>query len=94
MDEDNDLSLEKRLNKVPPQLRRYVFKPGNPGRPKGSKSVKTFAKEYLESLPDDEKMEFLNTVDPKTIWEMAEGKPKQDMELSGELTSKIISIDE
>ncbi len=77
-------------------LKPWQFKPGtsgNPsGRPLGSKSLKTYAKEYLLSLSDDEKLEYMKGMDK--IWEMAEGKPKQDMELSGELTSKVISIDE
>jgi hypothetical protein len=75
-----------------------VFKKGvsgNPGgRPVGSKSMKTFAREYLEAMPEEDRVEFLNTIDPKTVWEMSEGKPKQDVDLSGEITSKIISVDE
>jgi hypothetical protein len=90
--ENNDYS------KVPKGLRKYVFKKGvsgNPGgRPVGSKSMKTFAREYLEAMPEEDRVEFLNTIDPKTVWEMSEGKPKQDVDLSGEITSKIISVDE
>lgn len=89
---------EQGNNRVPLAIRKYVFKPGqsgNPGgRPKGSKSMKTYAKEYLESMSEEDRIAFLNSVDHKTIWEMSEGKAKQDMELSGEVTSKIISIDE
>ena len=89
---------ENSYDKVPKQLRKYVFKPGqvaNPGgRPKGAKSMKTYAKEYLENMSEEDRAEFLNSVDHKTIWEMSEGKPKQDMEVSGEMTTKIISVDE
>lgn len=71
-------------------LKPWHFKPGvsgNPGgRPKGSKSLKTYAKEYLLSLSDEEKLEYMKGMDKKDIWEMAEGKPKQDMDLSGNLT--------
>ncbi len=76
----------------------WLFKPGqsgNPkGRPPGSKSLKTFAKEYLLSLSDEEKLEFMAGMDKKTVWEMSEGKPKQDVDLQGEITSKIIKLDE
>lgn len=80
------------------QDRPWLFKPGvsgNPGgRPKGSKSLKTYAKEYLLSLTDEEKLEYMKGMDKRVIWEMSEGKAKQDLELSGELTSKVIAIDE
>lgn len=67
---------------------------GNPkGRPKG-KTAKERARDYLVSMTDDEFEEFLHGMDKKDIWEMAEGKPKQDVDVSGELTSKIISVDE
>lgn len=60
---------------------------GNPGgRPKGSKSLKTFAREYLEALPEDEKVEFLRHLPQELVWRMAEGQPKQDTELRGTLT--------
>lgn len=89
---------ENSYSKVPPQLRKYVFKPGqiaNPGgRPKGAKSMKQYAKEYLEAMPEEERAEFLNSVDHKTIWEMSEGKAKQDLEHSGEVVAKIVSIDD
>ena len=79
-------------------LEPWRFKPGqsgNPhGRPPGSKSLKQFAKEYLMSLSDEEKLEYMAAMDKKIIWEMGEGKPKQDMELSGEITKKIVSVDE
>lgn len=63
-------------------LKGYQFvkgKSGNPGgRPKGSKSLKTFAREYLEDLPDEEKIEFLKTLPSEIVWRMAEGNPKQE----------------
>lgn len=67
---------------------------GNPaGRPRG-KTAKERAKDYLATMTDEEFEDFMTGIDKKTIWEMAEGKAKQDMDISAEVTKKIISIDE
>ena len=62
---------------------------GNPGgRPKGAKSLKTFAREYLESLPEEEKIEFLKTLPTEIVWKMSEGNPSN--ELTGANGSEIV----
>ncbi len=85
-------------SKVPKQLLPHVYKKGqsgNPGgRPVGSVSLKTYIQNKLLSMTDEEREEYLEGIDKKAIWEMAEGKPKQDVDAKVDMTSKIISIDE
>lgn len=72
-------------------LKPYQFKkgnPGGPGRPPG-KSLKTFVREYFEGLDDDAKMEFLQQIDPKVAWEMAEGKPESSNKLDAKIEHSV-----
>jgi hypothetical protein len=58
---------------------------GNPaGRPKG-KTLKEYCRDFLACQTDEERQEFLSGLNKETIWKMAEGNPKQDTEVSGEL---------
>jgi len=66
------------------------------GRPKG-KTLKEFARNYYMLKTDEEKVEYIKNLEDKKPgfpWEMAEGRPKQDVDVDGEITTKIISIDE
>jgi hypothetical protein len=70
---------------------------GNPlGRPKGQ-TLKEYAREYYLSMTAEEKLEYMKRMEEKRpgfAWEMAEGKAKQDLDLKGEVVSKIIKLDE
>lgn len=95
--EDTEEQPQQQSNKAahlaPHQFKKGVS--GNPGgRAKGSMSMKEYAKRYLRDLPDEEKVDFLEGMNKKDVWEMGEGKAKQDLEVSGELVSKIVHIDE
>lgn len=61
------------------------------GRPKG-KTLKEYAREYLSCLTDEERDEFMNGLPKELIWKMAEGNPKQDSEIKGEVEHKVIGI--
>lgn len=64
---------------------------GNPkGRPKG-KTAKERAKEYLATMTDDEFENFLAGMNKKDVWEMAEGRPAQDMNLEAKSPIFIIA---
>jgi hypothetical protein len=64
---------------LPEAMKPFMFKPGVSGNPsgmkKGTKSMKTWAREYLESLPEEERAEFLNSQHSGLVWQMAEGSP-------------------
>ena len=67
--------------------RPWLFKKGqsgNPaGRPKGSVGLKTWAKEYLASMTEEERMDFMEGLPKIDIWKMAEGNPDTDLTSGG-----------
>lgn len=78
-------SKEARIARLAP----YQFKKGQSGNPGGrppGPSLKERARIMLMAMTDEEAQEYLEGIDKKTIWEMAEGKAKQDTELHGRLS--------
>lgn len=92
-----DDTEEQQENSGYDHLKPWQFKKGqsgNPGgRPPGS-SLKERAKRMLMAMTEEEAQDYLQGIDKKTIWEMAEGKPKQDVSLDADVREHIISVDE
>lgn len=83
-------SAQDQENNSYEHLKPWQFKKGqsgNPGgRPKGSVSLKEYARKMLREMDDEEKLEFLNGIDKDVIWKMSEGNPenKSDITSGGE----------
>lgn len=78
--------MEETENSDEKQYKPWLFKKGqsgNPkGKPKGTFSLKTYAKKYLQEMTDEEKIEFMEGLPKEVIWKMAEGNPKQDTDVT------------
>lgn len=69
---------------VPKNLQPHIYKKGqsgNPkGRPKGTVSLKTYAKTMLEKMTPEEREQFMEGLPKQFIWEMAEGKAQSNLD--------------
>jgi len=74
-------------------FRPWLFKKGqsgNPsGLPKGTVSLKTWARKYIQELSDEEKLNFMDGLPKDIVWRMAEGQPHQTNETDVKATLKI-----
>ena len=68
------------------QIKPWQFKKGqsgNPsGKPKWAVSLKTWAKKYIQSLSDEEKLEFMEWLNKIDIWKMAEWMPETKSDIT------------
>lgn len=86
MEEESTEQLNN--SRVPPQLLPHVYKKGQSGNPGGrpKNTLKEYTKQKIANMTEEEREEFLNGIDKKIVWEMAEGKPKQDVDIDATIT--------
>jgi hypothetical protein len=94
----DEVQEQQENSKVPKQLQAYQFRKGQSGNPNGrppGKSLKERAKAMLNAMTEEEEQDFLEGIDKKIIWEMAEGKAKQDVDIEATVTGpSVIRLDE
>jgi len=85
IDEDTGEQHKGSKRKKGEWLAPWQFKPGQSGNPSGrtakGESMKEYAKRMLAGMTPKQRQEFLKGVSKHTIWEMAEGKAKQGVDL-------------
>lgn len=93
-------NTEKKQRKAKSLKNLKPFKPGqsgNPaGRPKGSISIKDKIRQHLENNPDEveEIVRHFVKNNRELMWQMLEGRPSQDVGVTGELVNKVELTDE
>ncbi len=79
-------AAEQRKNKGWENIKPHQYRKGQSGnlsgRPKGSVSLKEYAKNMLASMTEDEREEFMHGLDKNEIWRMAEGNPESKTDVT------------
>jgi hypothetical protein len=82
--ENSQENIENKKGKAS-HLAPWQFKKGQSGNPLGrtpGKSLKEYAKEYLASLTDEERLDYFEGMNKAEIWKMAEGNPQTNNDLT------------
>lgn len=78
---EDELISDKQTNNSKPWLWKKGQSGNIMGRPKG-KTMKEYAKQYLERMTDEERDAWLEGIPKDKIWEMSEGKARQDTDIT------------
>lgn len=84
MEESQEIKTDKQHKNNFDWLNEYKWQKGQSGNPAGrpkEKTLKEFARKFLANMSEEGRIEYLKKVKPEIIWEMAEGKAKQDIDL-------------
>lgn len=79
-----------------PKNKGHRFKvgnPGGPGRPKGTITMKEFARKLFLELPDEEKIAYIKGIEEKRpgfAWTMSEGNPTEDRNIKITVPTPIL----
>ena len=96
MEEDLEPVIQAEISPAD-RIKPWQFKPGqsgNPsGKPKGTVSLKEYAKKMLRDMNEEEKLEYMKGMDKDFIWEMAEDKAqsKSEVKMDGNLIIKTVN---
>jgi hypothetical protein len=94
MDSDKQSPIKIDKRKTMPHLWKKGQSGNILGRPKG-KTMKEWARDYLERMNDDERDEFMEGIPKDIIWKMSEGNPQTNTDLTTngkELPQPIINV--
>lgn len=95
MEEDEEITEEQQniRDKRIANLLPYQYKKGQSGNPSGRPlgiSLKEYARLKFRTMTDEEREEFFNGMSKIDLFKMAEGNPKNDVEVAGQLELKVI----